>query len=116
MLLRCLEEEYSRKVLYELHDGPSGRHFGRDTTADKILRAGYYWPKVFKYAHVYAHKCLIFQTCASRQRKPTNPLEPVIVDKPLQQWGIDVINEINLHSSMQQSYILTATNYFTMWV
>ena len=30
--------------MIDLHDGPAGGHFSGDTTAHKILRAGYYWP------------------------------------------------------------------------
>ena len=37
----------------DLHDGPTGGHFSRDTTAHKILRAGYYWPTLFKDAHAH---------------------------------------------------------------
>ena len=35
----------------DLHDGPAGGHYSGDTTAHKILRAGHYWPTLFKYAH-----------------------------------------------------------------
>jgi hypothetical protein len=42
------------KVLFDLHDGPVGGHFGGDTTAHKILHAGYYWPTLFKDTHAHA--------------------------------------------------------------
>ena len=42
VLLRCLEKSEAEKVLRELHDGPAGGHFGGDTTAHKIMHAGYY--------------------------------------------------------------------------
>ena len=42
VFLRCLEQEDAKKVIIELHDGPGGGHFSGDTTAHKILRAGYY--------------------------------------------------------------------------
>ena len=42
ILLRCLEKTEAKKVLQELHDGPAGGHFGRDTTAHKIIHVGYY--------------------------------------------------------------------------
>ena len=42
VLLRCLEKSEAEKVLQELHDGPAGGHYTGDTTAHKILRAGYY--------------------------------------------------------------------------
>ena len=42
VLLRCLEKEDSKRVLDELHQGSAGGHFGGETTAHKVLRAGYY--------------------------------------------------------------------------
>jgi len=71
---------------------------------------------LFKDDHAYAHKCVIFQTCADKQRKLANLLKPVIIDEPFQQWDVDVISEINPHLLMQHRYILSATNYFTRWV
>lgn len=40
----------------------------------------------------------------------------MIIDGPFEKWGIDMIGEINPHSSMQHKYILTTTDYFTRWV
>ena len=57
VLLRCLEKEESDLVLTQLHDGPASGHFGGDTTAHKILRAGYFWPTLFKDAHAFIRRC-----------------------------------------------------------
>lgn len=40
----------------------------------------------------------------------------MIIDGPFQKWGIDVIGEINPHSSMEHRYILIVTNDFTRWM
>eukprot|EP00253_Pinus_taeda_P036090 PITA_36090 len=100
----------------ELHDRPAGGHYAGDATAHKILHAGYYWPTLFKDAHNYVRKCQICQTTARRQKKPSLPLQPVNIDQPFDQWGLDTIGEIVSHSSKQHRYILTATDYFTQWV
>lgn len=42
ILLRCLKKFDVAKVLTELHNGPIGGHFVGDTTAEKILKVGYY--------------------------------------------------------------------------
>jgi hypothetical protein len=42
ILMRCLARDEADKVLSELHAGEAGGHFGGDTTAHKVLRAGYY--------------------------------------------------------------------------
>jgi len=56
ILLRWLEKTEAEKVMQELHHGPAGGHFGGNTTAHKILHAGYYWSSLFKDAHYYARK------------------------------------------------------------
>jgi uncharacterized protein (DUF1919 family) len=38
------------------------------------------------------------------------------IDEPFQQWGLDIIGEINPNSSKQHKYILTTTDYFTRWI
>eukprot|EP00253_Pinus_taeda_P028659 PITA_28659 len=61
ILLRCIEKPEAQKVLQELHDGPARGHFGADTTAHKIIHAGYYWPTLFRDAHEY-HKYILTAT------------------------------------------------------
>eukprot|EP00253_Pinus_taeda_P009426 PITA_09426 len=100
----------------ELHDGPAGGHYAGDATAHKILRIGYYWPTLFKDSHNYVRKCQVCQTTAGRQKKPSLPLQPVNIEQPFSQWGLDIIGEILPHSSKQHRYILTAIDYFTKWV
>eukprot|EP00253_Pinus_taeda_P003411 PITA_03411 len=116
VLLRCLEKPEAQKVLQELHDGPARRHFGVDTTTHKIIHAGYYWPTLFRDTHEYVRKCRSCQVSGGRQRKPAFPLQPINIDQPFEQWGLDIIGEITPQSSKQHKYILTATDYFTKWV
>ena len=80
ILLICLEKPEAQKVLQELHDGPAGGHFGADTTAHKIIHAGYYWPTLFIDTHEYVRKCGSCQISSGRQRKPTFPLQPVNIE------------------------------------
>ena len=99
--LRCLECEDATKVVIELHDGPAGGNFSGDTTAHKILKAGYYWPTLFKDAHAHVRKCDTCQRSDGRQAKAARPLKPVIISKPFEKWGIDIIGEINPNYSLQ---------------
>jgi hypothetical protein len=43
------------------------------------------------------------------------PLQPIIVEQPFSQWGLDVVGPINPKSSKGHMYILTATDYFLKW-
>ena len=82
--LRCLEKDDAYHVLKEMHDGIVGGHYGEETTAHKMLRAGYYWPTAFRDSHAYARKCKMCQTAAGRERKPVAPLRPVMIYRPFQ--------------------------------
>ena len=88
----------------------------RDTIAHTILRAGYFWPRLFKDSHAYARKCDVCQRSGGILQKAVGPLHPFIVSEPFEQWGIDIIGEINQNYSLQNRYILTTTYYFTSWV
>jgi hypothetical protein len=98
VLLRCLEREDANKFLKELHDGLAGGHFAGDTTAHKIMRAGYYWPTLFKDAHAYARNCKTCQISTRREKRETIPLQSVIVSRSFEQWGLDIIGEITPRS------------------
>jgi len=102
-------------ILKELHFGPEGGHFCGEIAAYKILRAGYYWPTLFRDSYAFVRKCQECQLAAGRVKKSAFPLQPVSVERPFQQWGIDIVGPINPPSSMQHKYIITATDYFTQW-
>ena len=115
VLLRCLEKDDAEHILRELHDGPASGHFSRETTAHKVLREGYYWPTLFKDAHAHAHKFQICQVNAGRERRPAFPFQPITIENSFEQWGLDVVSEINSNSSKLHKYILTATDYISKW-
>ena len=43
-------------------------------------------------------------------------LNPIAINAPFQQWGLDFIGEINHPSSGKHKWILTAIDFFTKWV
>jgi hypothetical protein len=115
LLLICLEHEDENKVLKEIHDGPAGGHFAGNTTTHKILRASYYWPTMFKDAHTYARNYKTCQMSTGREKRAFFPLQPMVISRPFEQWGLDIIGEITPSSSKQHRYILTAIDYFMKW-
>jgi transposase InsO family protein len=44
------------------------------------------------------------------------PLQPVVVEAPFQQWGLDFIGQFKDNSSNGFTWIITTTDYFTKWV
>lgn len=116
VLLNCLVGEEEKQVMEDFHKGDCGGHLFWKTMANKILRAGYYWPTLF--ADVYktvksCHECQIFE---GKQKLQPLPLKPIEVSAPFQQWGLDFISKIHPASSAQNRWILTTTDYFTKWI
>ena len=48
VLRRCLTLKEAERVLNDYHSGAYGGHMSGYATAQKILRAGYFWPSIFK--------------------------------------------------------------------
>jgi transposase InsO family protein len=116
VILRCVNKEEAKKLLEELHSGYCGGHFAARTTAHKILRAGYYWPTLFSDTHQHVRSCQPCQYFSGKPKLPAQPLKPVVIEAPFQQWGLDFVGEFKDNSSNGYRWILTATDYFTRWV
>jgi hypothetical protein len=115
-LLICLVESETERVISEFHEGVYGGHHSWRATTYKILRARYYWPKLFSYINAKVCAYNPCQPFVGKQKLSMLPLVLVKIEAPFQQWGLDFIGEIDPHSSAQHKWILTATYYFTKWV
>jgi hypothetical protein len=51
VILICVDDVESKRLLDEFHGGFCGGHFAAKTSTHKILRVGYYWPTIFSYVH-----------------------------------------------------------------
>lgn len=113
--LMCLGKVESERVMLEFHDQYGSCPGSTPSTVNQILRAGYYWPTLFKDTHHHVRTIHVCQTAANREKYATLPLQPVFEVKPFTQSGMDFIGLINLPSSVGHMYILTVTEYFTRW-
>jgi hypothetical protein len=66
-------------------------------------------------AHTYARICKTCQISTGMEKRAFVPLQPVVISRPFEQWGLDIIGEITPSSSKQHRYILTAIDYFMKW-
>jgi len=57
VLRRCLTIEEAERVLNDCHSGACGGHMSGYATAQKILRAGYFWPSIFKDCILAVRSC-----------------------------------------------------------
>jgi hypothetical protein len=115
ILLRCVDEKRAQELMQEFHGGICGGHFAPTATTHKIIRDGFYWPSIFKDSYATVRKCISCQQFSGKMKKYAMPLQPIYVEQPFSQWGLDVIGPINPKSSKGNIYILTATDYFTKW-
>eukprot|EP00253_Pinus_taeda_P009175 PITA_09175 len=84
------------------------------STTQKILRAGYFWPSIFKDCILtihFSHECQIYQR---KMRTPPAPLHPIVTVIPFSKWGIDYMT-CNPHSAMGHGYSIIAIDYFIKW-
>jgi len=44
-------------ILWHCHNSPYGGHFNGESTTAKVLQSGFYWPTLFKDAHVHGRSC-----------------------------------------------------------
>jgi hypothetical protein len=84
------------------------------STAQKIIRANYFWPTLF---HDCIHtmkrhdKCQLY---AHKSRAQPALLHLVITVGPFCKWGIDLMT-CNPPSSNGHKYIIMVVDYFTKW-
>jgi hypothetical protein len=116
ILLRCINQEESTKIMIELHNSECGEHHYWKTTAHKILRAGYYWPSLFLDVCQFVKTCDKCQRFVGKHQLKSLPLKPIVVTGPFKQWGLDFIGAIHPPSINQHKRILVATDYFTKWI
>ena len=60
----------------ECHAGPSGGHHGMNTTARKILDAGFYWPTIFRDVKAMIQACDACQRAGNISRRD-GPLKTI---------------------------------------
>lgn len=61
----------------EVHEGICGDHSSRPMLAKKLMRIGYYWPTMEKYAYKYVKKCIQCQMHGDLIHAPTWDLWPI---------------------------------------
>ena len=113
-LRRCLTLEEAERVLNDCHSGAYGGHMSGYATAQKILRAGYFWPSIFKdciLAICSCHECQIYHR---KMHAPSAPLHPVVTVGPFAKWGINYTT-CNPRSAGGHGFIIVVVDYFTKW-
>jgi hypothetical protein len=89
ILRRCLIHAEAERILNECHLGACGGHLSGMATAQKILRADYFWPSIFKDCIDAVKKCPPCQVFNNKARTHPTTLHPIIAIGPFAKWGIN---------------------------
>ena len=115
ILRRCVSEVEALSILAACHDSVCGGHFSGLLTGQKVLRAGYFWPELFKDAKEYVKKCDACQRYTMNDLRMEMPLHMSLPLVPFEKWRINYVGEVHPHSSKGMAYIVVATKYLTKW-
>ena len=88
----CLTNDEVEVVLNDCHRGACGGHLSGLSIAQKILRAGYFWPSIFKDCVDAVKRCHPCQVFARNMHSKPAPLHPIITASPFTKWGIDFMD------------------------
>ena len=65
-----------------MHEGVCGGNRYWKAATFKILRAGYYWPKIFSDVFSQVRACVECQKFAGKQKLLSLPLKPISAEAP----------------------------------
>ena len=111
---RCVLEIKMGDMLKHHHSLEYGGHFYGHRTTVKVLQLGFYWPSMFKDAHLFAKSCDRCQRTNNIGKRNEMPLMTIIEVELFDVWGIDFMGPFpSFHG---YKYILLAVDYVSRWV
>ena len=114
IIRRCVPESEVSEILMHCHFLECGGHFIGQRTIAKVLQSGFYWPSIFKDAHLFAKSYDQCQRTRNIGRRNEMPLTNILEVEHFYVWGIDFMGPFP--SSYGHKYILLAMNYMSKWV
>ncbi|GKD09514.1 reverse transcriptase domain-containing protein, partial [Tanacetum coccineum] len=113
MIRRCVSGPETPTILDQCHHGPTGGHYGPNTTTKKVLDSGFYWPTIIKEAHTLFCLCEACQKTRNISKHDEMPLNSIQVCEVFDIWGINFMGPFS--KSYKFEYILVAVYYVSKW-
>jgi len=104
-----------QKVLEEIYEGVCSSHIGGGALMVDAIQMGYYWPSLCEDDMNLVRKYEKCQKFTLVQRKPTNPLIPIVRPLPFATLGIDILGPFP-KATWQHKYLFVAADYFIKWI
>ncbi|XP_072074122.1 uncharacterized protein [Arachis hypogaea] len=102
-------------ALSEAHEGICGIHCGARSLAQKVLRAGFYWPTIWDDSRQKVRTCDKCQKHSPVINMPAEQLHQSVVSCPFNRWGIDILGPFPT-APRQVKYLIVAIDYFSKWI
>ena len=113
-ILKCIARGDVDYVLREVHEGVCGNHIGARALAGKVLRQGYYWPTMLRYATQLVRKCKVCQEDVKISHLPSEPL--TLVTSPLAFSAVGARHiGTSAHWKGSMQIRRRSSGYFTKW-
>jgi hypothetical protein len=107
------DTELKARLLYEVHDSPSGGHLGVKKTLHKLQRVCW-WLGMRAEVTGYVHSCVECQRVKHSQQKPAGLLLPLpIPSRPYDTITMDFVGPLPPSGERAYDYILTVVDKFS---
>ncbi|GJV51448.1 reverse transcriptase domain-containing protein [Tanacetum coccineum] len=93
---------------------PPGGHHSANLTAKKVFDVGFFWPTIYRDAHIMIKSCDTCQRQGKISQRDEMLQNAIQVCEIFDVWGIDFMGPFP--SSRGNKYILVAVDYLSKWV
>ncbi|GJT22653.1 reverse transcriptase domain-containing protein [Tanacetum coccineum] len=114
IIQRCVHGQEALEILKACHEGPTRGHHSANLIAPKVFDAGFFWPTIYRDAHLMIKSCDTCQRQGKISQRDEMPQNAIQVCEIFDIWGIDFMGPFS--SSHGNKYILVAVDYLSKWV
>ncbi|GJU79162.1 reverse transcriptase domain-containing protein [Tanacetum coccineum] len=111
IIRRCVHGQEANNIFKACHEGPTGGHHSTNLTARKVFDAGFFWPTIYRDAHIMIISCDTCQRQGKISQRDEMPQNAIRVCEIFDVWGIDFMGPFS--SSRGNKYILVAVDYLS---
>lgn len=111
--LTVLPRKMIGPILEELHNRPSGGHFGVNKTHEK-LRERFYFPGSKSRVQQYCKECDICEARKGPTLRTRGRLQPMVTGAPGDRLAMDILGPLT-RTPRGNKFVLVVMDYFTKW-